>query len=556
MTWRTDRVLDPHHHLADLPKGIDILHDPLLNKGTAFTPAERAALGLRGLLPPRVFNMAEQVTRVMENVRRQSSPLEKYIYMIGLQDRNETLFYRVLIDYLTELMPVIYTPTVGQACLQYGEIYRRSRGLFVSKYDRGYVREILRNWPYKNVRMIVVTDGERVLGLGDLGANGMGISVGKLSLYTGCAGIHPTCTLPIALDVGTNNERLREHPLYIGLKEPRLRGSEYDALLEEFIEAAGEVYPKAVVQLEDFGNSNAFRLLAKYRDRCCLFDDDIQGTAAVVLAGLLSALRLTGGTLADQRCLFVGAGQASLGAGELLISALINEGLTDAEARQRCWFLDSTGLVVHGRTDLSPLKQRFAHEAPFAKSPLESIEAIKPTAIIGASGRAKVFDESVIRAMGKHNRRPIIFALSNPTANSECSAEEAYTFTEGRAIFASGSPFPAVTLNGQTFEPGQSNNSYIFPGVGLGLIAANATRVSDEMFLAAARTLAREVSEEDLAVGRIYPPLQRVREVSAKIAQAVAQISYRRGLTTDQPPADLPEHIKERMFNPAYQQYV
>ncbi|MBX3081916.1 MAG: NAD-dependent malic enzyme [Anaerolineae bacterium] len=556
MTRRSDLLLDPHHHASDLPKGIKLLHDPLLNKGTAFSQAERDSLGIHGLLPPRLFTQDEQVTRVMENVRRKPNNLEKYIYMIGLQDRNETLFYRVLVENLAELMPIIYTPTVGQACMEYGEIFRRARGLFITKYDRGHIREIMRNWPNEDVRMIVVTDGERILGLGDLGANGMGIPVGKLSLYTGCAGIHPAYTLPITLDVGTNNETLRNDPLYIGLQEPRLRGPEYDALIEEFIEAATEVFPRAVVQLEDFGNSNAFRLLTKYRDQVCLFDDDIQGTAAVVVAGLFSAMRITGGTFADHRFLFVGAGQANLGAGELLVLAMVSQGMSEKEARERCWFVDSTGLMVSSRTDLSAQKRPFAHEAPFLKTPLEAVEFVKPTALIGAAGQAKMFPEAVIRAMGKLNDRPIIFALSNPTSNSECSAEEAYTYTEGRAIFASGSPFPPFTYNGKTFVPGQGNNSYIFPGVGLGLIASNATRVPEEMFLVAAQTLAKEVAQEDLDLGRIYPPLNRVRDVSAKIAEAVANIAYRDGLTADKKPADLAEHIKNIMFQPVYQDYV
>ena len=556
MTRRSDVVLDPQQHAAQLPRGIDLLHNPLLNKGTAFTQVERDSLGLHGLLPPRIFSEDEQVNRVMENVRRKPNNLEKYIYMIGLQDRNETLFYRVLVENLAELMPIIYTPTVGQACMEYGEIFRRARGLFITKYDRGHIREILRNWPNEEVRMIVVTDGERILGLGDLGANGMGIPVGKLSLYTGCAGIHPAYTLPITLDVGTNNETLRNDPLYIGLQEPRLRGPEYDDLLEEFMVAATEVFPSAVVQLEDFGNSNAFRLLTKYRDRLCLFDDDVQGTAAVVVAGLFSSMRLAGGTLADHRYLFVGAGQANLGAGDLLVSAMVSEGMTEADARDRCWFVDSTGLMVSSRTDLSAQKRPFAHDAPFVVSPLEAIQYVKPTALIGASGHAKMFTEDVIRAMGKLNDRPIIFALSNPTANSECSAEEAYTLTDGRAIFASGSPFPSFTYKGQTFVPGQANNSYIFPGVGLGLLASRSTRVPDEMFLAAARTLAQEVAPEDLALGRIYPPLSRVREVSAKIAQAVAEIAYRDNLTPEKKPADLAGVVKNLMFEPIYRDYV
>ncbi len=535
-----------------LQRGVKLLHDPLRNKGTAFSHEEREALGLRGLLPPRVHTQDEQVLRVMENLRRKPTDLERYVELSALQDRNETLFYRVIVEHIEELMPIIYTPIVGQACQQYGHIFRRPRGMFISDEDRGSIAEILRHWPHEDVRIIVVTDGERILGLGDLGANGMGIPIGKLSLYTVCAGIHPARCLPITIDVGTNNKELLDDPLYMGLRQERVRGALYDELIEEFLHAASEVFPEAIVQLEDFGNANAFRLLAEYRDRYCLFDDDIQGTAAVVLAGLWSALRITGGTLADQRILFLGAGEAGIGIGELIASALTAEGMDHDEARTRSWFFDSKGLVVQDRDNLASHKQPFAHDHQGTADFVEAIEMIKPTAIIGASGVPRTFTEDVVKAMSDLNERPIVFALSNPTSKSECTAKQAYQWSDGRAIFASGSPFDAVDFQGRTHIPGQGNNAYIFPGVGLGAIVSETQRVTDEMFVAAARTLADEVSEHDLQLGRVYPSLERIRDVSAKIAEAVAEVVYKQGLEREPRPDRLDEAIKAAMFEPNY----
>lgn len=537
-------------------RGVDLLHDPVLNKGTAFTEAERDALGLRGLLPPRVSTETEQVMRVLENVRRKSSDLEKYIYLIGLQDRNENLFYRVVMDNLDEMMPLIYTPTVGQGCQEYGHIFRRAHGLYISFRDRGKVKAILQNWPYPDVRMIVVTDGERILGLGDLGANGMGIPVGKLSLYTACAGIPPTQCLPVTLDVGTNNEALLNDPLYIGLRERRLRGPEYDALVQEFFDGVQAMFPHACIQLEDFGNTNAFRLLRHYRDRACVFDDDIQGTASVALAGVLSALRLTGNRLTDHTFLFLGAGEAGIGIGDLIVTALEAEGMPRVEARRRCWFADSKGLVVKSRADLAEHKLTYAHDHAPLTDFLQAVETLRPTAIIGVSGAPQTFTQPIIEAMARLNARPIIFALSNPTSKSECTAEQAYAWSGGRAIFASGSPFKPVTINGQTFVPGQGNNAYIFPGVGLGVIASQAARVTDEMFFVAATTLAGLVTEADLAQGRIYPGLDRIRQVSTAIAVAVAEVAFARGLTDLKRPADLRAHVQAHMYEPNYALYV
>jgi len=537
-------------------RGTELLHHPRLNKGTAFTDTERAQLGLRGLLPPHVSTQDEQVTRILANFRQRPADLPRYIYIVALQDRNETLFYRVVMDHLEEMMPVIYTPTVGRACQEYGLIYQRPRGLFVSADDRGRIEELLRNWPERSVSIIVVTDGERILGLGDLGLNGMGIPVGKLSLYTACAGVDPRACLPITLDVGTNNQALLNDPLYLGLRRERLRGEAYDAFVDEFVAAVQKVFPGALLQWEDFATSNAMRLLARYRDRICTFNDDIQGTAAVALAGLYSALKLTGGTLAAQKVLFLGAGEAGIGIGDLMVSALRNEGLSEKEARARCWFVDSKGLVVRSRTDLADHKRRYAHEHEPIRDLETAVRALKPTALIGVSGRAKTFTRPVVQAMAEHNKRPIVFALSNPTANAECTAEEAYRWTAGQAIFASGSPFDPVELDGKRFVPGQGNNAYIFPGVGLGAIVSGASRVTAPMFAVAARTLAEQTRPSDLELGRVYPPLSRIREVSAAIAAAVAEVAYKEGLNRRHRPDDVLAFVRSRMYEPTYQPYV
>jgi malate dehydrogenase (oxaloacetate-decarboxylating)(NADP+) len=536
-----------------IPTGVELLHDPLLNHGTAFTEEERKKLGLKGLLPYQVIPQDIQVKRILENFNRKPNDLEKYIMLVGLQDRNENLFYRVVMENMDKMMPIIYTPTVGQACQEYAHIYRRPRGMFITAKDKGNIANILKNWPHDDVRVIVVTDGERILGLGDLGANGMGIPVGKLSLYTACAGIHPATTLPITLDVGTNNEKLINDPFYIGIKEPRLRGEVYDELVEEFVTAVQEQFPHALIQFEDFANINAFRLLEKYRDRICTFNDDVQGTASVTLAGIYSALRLTGGQLKDQTLLFLGAGEAGIGIADLIVSGMIEEGITEEEARAKCWFVDSHGLVVKSRTDLAHHKLPYAHDFEPVADLLTAVQAVKPTALIGVSGQPRTFTQEIVERMAEYNERPMIFALSNPTSKAECTAEEAYRWSNGRAIFASGSPFDPVEYNGKTYVPGQGNNSYIFPGVGLGVIAVAAKRVTDEMFMTAAKTLALQVSENDLDMGRIYPPLQDIRKVSSAIAVAVAEVAYKRGLAAVPRPDDLLTHMKAHMFNPIYE---
>ena len=536
--------------------GVRLLHDPLRNKGTAFTAEERDALGLRGLLPPAVQSMETQVLRVMGNLARKDSDLERYIFLAGLQDRNETLFYRVVMEHLPEMMPLIYTPTVGAACQHFGQIFRRPRGLFVTADDFGHVRSVLRNWPHRDVRIIVVTDGERILGLGDLGANGMGIAVGKLALYTACAGIHPSQCLPVTIDVGTENENLRKDPLYVGTRRSRLRGEDYDALVDEFLAATREVFPRAVVQLEDFANINAFRLLRKYNEQYSLFDDDIQGTGSVVLAGLLAAMRVTGNSLSDNRFLFLGAGEAGIGIADLIVASLVSDGMDAEEARRRCFFVDSTGLVVNSRKNLAEHKRPFAHDMEFVSTLEEAAEVIRPTAVIGVSGVPGSFTEKLLREMAEHHPHPIVFALSNPTAKSECTASQAYEWTGGRAIFASGSPFPPVDYQGKTFVPGQANNAYIFPGVGLGAIVSNSNRVTDEMFFIAARELASMVSEHDLGLGRLFPSLSRIREVSARIAVSVAAHAFERGYAQAPEPDDLVQTVQDFMFVPEYASFA
>jgi len=402
----------------------------------------------------------------------------------------------------------------------------------------------------------VVTDGERILGLGDLGANGMGIPVGKLCLYTACAGIHPRLCLPVTIDVGTNNEELLNDILYVGLRQRRLRGEPYEDLVEEFIMATRELYPHALIQFEDFGTQNAFRLLNKYRGKICTFNDDIQGTGVVALAGLYSALRITGGKLRDQKILFLGAGEAGIGMGGMISSALVAEGLSQKEARSRCWFVDSKGLVVKSRSDLSEHKLLYAHDYEYLGDFLSAVKSLRPTVIIGASGQPSIFTRSVLETMADYNHRPIVFAMSNPTSKAECTAEEAYTWTEGRAIFASGSPFAPVTFNGKTYMPGQANNAYAFPGIGLGITACDATFVIDEMFFVAAKALANAVSEADLAQGRIYPPLTKIKEVSTAIATAVAEVAYNQGIARKPKPDDFPAFIKSQIYEPKYRPYV
>ena len=549
-------MIDYKRRIDELPKGSQILHEPLLNKGSAFSLKERDALNLNGLLPPIVLTIEEQKKRIMKNFNNKHNDLEKYIFLIALQDRNETLFYKTVTDEIETLMPIIYTPVVGEACQKYGHIFRRPRGLYISKNDQGNIKNILKNWPNKKVDVIVVTDGERILGLGDLGSNGMGIPVGKLSLYTACAGVDPARCLPIMLDVGTENENLKSDPLYIGLTDGRIRGDAYDSFIDEFMEQASLAFPDAIIQFEDFGNRNASRLLEKYKNDYRMFNDDIQGTAAVALAGLLSSQRITKKQLAEEKILFYGAGTAGIGIANLYTSALVEKGYSEGAARKRCWFIDSKGLVTKGRKNLSNDKIPFAHDHDVREDLCEIIESIRPTALIGISGQGHAFSRDVLELMAEINDRPIVFALSNPTSVSECTAQQAYKWTKGRCLFASGSPFGPVELEGKTFIPGQGNNAYIFPGVGLGIVLSRSKIISDDLFLSAAHTLSSLVSDEELSNGQLYPSLSDIRSVSKTIAISIAKKVIASGLTNIALPKNLEKYLDSIIYNPEYRDYI
>ncbi|NQW28941.1 MAG: NAD-dependent malic enzyme [Ignavibacteria bacterium] len=533
-------------------RGLDLLRDPHLNKGTAFTREEREELGILGLLPDIVSTPDMQVKRIEAHIDSLPTDLDKYVYLSDLQERNEVIFYRILMANPVKYMPVVYTPTVGLACQTFGRIYRRPKGLFVSARHRGKIAKVLQNWEETDVRFIVVTDGERILGLGDLGAQGMGIPVGKLALYTACAGVPPQYALPIVLDVGTNNEELQKDPFYIGLPQARLTGDEYASFIEEFVCAIEEVFPGACIQWEDFANHNAGEILERYRNRIASFNDDIQGTAATGVAGVIAALRFTNRKLSDQTYLFFGAGSAGIGIADLLSTAMLKDGLTIEEARKRCWLVDSKGLVESSRTDLSDSKKKFAHDFTSIDNLLDAARELKATALIGTSTIPKSFTQDVIEQMAANTERPIIFPYSNPTSKSECSAEEAYTWTNGKVIFASGSPFPPCTVNGKTFVPGQGNNVYIFPAVGLAILAAKPTTIPDKAFSRAARTLAKMVSQEQFDKGLIYPPMADIRESSIVVAIAVTEYFFEAGLATVPKPDDVAEYVRSISWKAEY----
>ncbi len=531
--------------------GHDLLHNSATNKSTAFTNEEREKLGLRGLLPYSVSDQATHQKRALGNLRRKAFDIEKYIFLSGLQDRNEKLFYRMVIDNIEEIMPLIYTPTVGQACKEFAHIFRRAQGFYITPDDKGDIRKILDNWHEDDVKVIVVTDGQRILGLGDLGSNGMGIPIGKLALYTACAGIHPHQCLPVMLDVGTNNEELLNDPLYMGYPHKRLEDQAYLDLVEEFVSALQDKYPDSLLQFEDFLTPNAYKLLDTYKDKILCFNDDIQGTAAVALSGVLASNRVTGHKFSDLRIMFLGAGSAATGIGDLLLAAFLEQGLSHAEAVKRLWFVDQHGIIVKNRDDLMSHNIPYAHDYE-QLSFVDAIKAIKPHILIGATGAPGTFTQEVIEAMSATNERPAIFALSNPTSRAECTAEQAYEWSEGRAIFTSGSPFNAVEFGGKTHQPGQGNNAYVFPGIGLGAIACQAKHINDAMFLAAADALAYQVSQENLDAGTLYPPLSDIRAVSLSIAVAVAEKAYETGLAQSEKPADLRAHIQSLMYEPDY----
>ncbi|KAJ4821235.1 Malic enzyme [Rhynchospora pubera] len=500
-----------------------------------------------------------QEKRIMQSIRQYQIPLQQYMALMDLEERNERLFYKLLIDHVEELLPVVYTPTVGEACQKYGSIFRRPQGLYISLKERGKILEVLKNWHEKSIQVIVVTDGQRILGLGDLGCQGMGIPVGKLALYTALGGVRPSACLPITIDVGTNNEELLKDEFYIGLRQKRVVGQEYKDFLHEFMTAVKQNYgEKVLIQFEDFANHNAFDLLARYRSTHLVFNDDIQGTAAVVLAGVVAALKLVDGTLPEHTFLFFGAGEAGTGIAELIafeISKQANAPLE--EARKKIWLVDSKGLIVNSRMDsLQSFKKPWAHEHEPVKNLVDAIKALKPTVLIGSAGIGQTFTQEVIESMASINEKPVILALSNPTTQSECTAEQAYTWSKGHAIFASGSPFDPVEYNGKVYVPGQANNAYIFPGFGLGLVISGAIRVHDEMLLAAAEALAQQVTQENYDKGLIYPPFSNIREISAHIASNVAAKAYELGLATQLPrPKDLVKYAKSCMYSPVYRSY-
>ena len=539
-------------------RGLEILNNPWLNKGTSFTLEERQALGLSGLLPPFVADMEEQFQRVRENYQHHVDPLDKYIFLTGLADRNVTLFYRFLMETLVETTPIMYPPTVGQACQRFGHIYRKNRGMYIQRRHKGRIAEVLDNWPQEDVDIIVISDGSRILGLGDLGANGMGIPIGKLVLYVVGAGLHPNRTLPILLDVGTNNEELLNDPLYLGMGHRRIEDDEFFEIVDEFVEAATARWPHVLIQWEDFTNDKAFPLLERYRDRILSFNDDIQGTGSVALAGLLAAMRGLGRRLSDQRIVFFGAGSASVGIADMICAGIADEGsLCLEEARKQVWMVDSKGLVTRRRKGaLQAHKLPYARDEDAADSLLDVIERIEPTILVGASGQPGTFTEKAIKAMAKKCDRPVVFALSNPTSKSECSAEQAYRWTRGRAIFASGSPFAPVRFEGRIFVPGQGNNMFIFPGIGLGAIASGASHITDGMFFTAAKTLAQMVTEEELDSGTLYPDLGKIRQISLAIATAVCRLAWDEGLARYEQPEDIRDYVRSCMWHPEYRPYV
>ncbi|KAK4352914.1 hypothetical protein RND71_028432 [Anisodus tanguticus] len=539
--------------------GYNLLRDPRYNKGLAFTERERDAHYLRGLLPPVVSTQELQEKKIMQSLRQYDVPLHKYVAMMELEERNERLFYKLLIDNVEELLPIVYTPTVGEACQKYGSIFKRPQGLYISLNEKGRILEVLKNWPEKSIQVIVVTDGERILGLGDLGCQGMGIPVGKLALYTALGGVRPSACLPITIDVGTNNEKLLNDEFYIGLRQKRATGQEYYDFLHEFMSAVKQNYgEKILVQFEDFANHNAFELLAKYRTTHLVFNDDIQGTASVVLAGLIASLKLLGGALCDHTFLFLGAGEAGTGIAELIALEISKK--TNApveETRKKIWLVDSKGLIVSGRKEtLQAFKKPWAHEHEPVNNLLDAVKAVKPTVLIGTSGVGQTFTKEVVEAMASMNERPLIMALSNPTSQAECTAEEAYTWSEGRAVFASGSPFPSFEYNEKIYFPGQANNCYIFPGFGFGLVMSGTIRVHDDMLLAASEALAAQVTDEHYAKGMIYPPFADIRKISAHIAASVAAKAYELGVATRLPrPADLVKYAESCMYTPNYRSY-
>lgn len=534
-------------------RGIELLHDPLLNKSTAFTDAEKETLGLVGLVPDVTETEDLQLQRVMLQLGEKPTDLERYIYLINLLDHNETLFYRTVMSDPARFLPIVYDPTIGEACLKFGHIYRQARGMYLSMTRRGKVKQVLQNWPQKDVRFICVTDSGRILGLGDLGANGMGIPIGKLQLYTACAGVPPQYLLPMYLDAGTNNEQYLHDPLYLGIRKTRPRTEDLYSFVDEFMQAVQEVFPKCCVHFEDWTGVDAVHLLQRYRDKYCVYNDDVQGTAGIVLAGMINAAKVKGTKLSDERYLFLGAGSAGIGLADLLCSAMVQEGLTLKDAQRHVYMFDINGLLESTRTDLVDFQKPYAHKHAPTRDFVAAIESIKPTTIIGVSTVGGTFTQKVIEAMSRINERPVVLALSNPTEKAECTPEQAYTWSNGKAIYAAGVQFPPVRFKGQTFLPGQANNFYIFPAVGMAIFATQASRVTDEMFIEAARAVAEQVPPDLLKQGLLYPLQSNILETEIQTAARVAKVVFDSGLARVERPADMVAFIRRHVYKPEYQ---
>jgi malate dehydrogenase (oxaloacetate-decarboxylating)(NADP+) len=534
-------------------RGIDLLWDPALNKSTAFTEAEKQALGIIGLVPDVTESMDLQLSRVMMQLGHKPTDLDRYIYLVNLLDHNETLFYKTVMSDPARFLPIVYDPTIGEACLKFGHIYRQTRGMYLSITRRGKVKEVLRNWPQKDVRFICVTDGGRILGLGDLGANGAGIPIGKLELYTACAGVPPQFLLPMYLDAGTNNEQYLRDPLYLGMRKTRPSTDDLYSFVDEFVQAVQEVFPKCCIHFEDWTGVDAVHLLQRYRDKYCVYNDDVQGTAGITLAGMINAAKIKGTKLKDEKYLFLGAGSAGIGLADLLCSALVAQGMTLKEAQSRVYMFDINGLLESARTDLVDFQKPYAHKHAPTRDFVAAIESIKPTTIIGVSTIGGAFTQKVIEAMSRINERPVVLALSNPTEKAECTPEQAYTWSKGKAIYAAGVQFAPVHLNGQTFLPGQANNFYIFPAVGMAIFATQASRVTDAMFIEAASGLADQVRPDLLKQGLLYPLQANILETEIQTAARVAKLVFDSGLARVERPADMVSFIRRHVYKPEYQ---
>ncbi len=533
-------------------RGIDLLQDPELNKSTAFTEDERESLGIVGLVPDATETEDLQLQRVMLQLAQKNTDLERYIYLINLLDHNETLFYRTVMSDPARFLPIVYDPTIGEACLKFGHIYRQPRGMYLSMARRSKVKDVLKNWPKKDVRFICVTDAGRILGLGDLGANGMAIPIGKLQLYTACAGVPPRYLLPMYLDAGTNNEQYLHDPLYLGMRKTRPSTEELYSFVDEFVQAVQEVFPKCCVHFEDWTGVDAVHLLKRYRDKYCVYNDDVQGTAGIVLAGMINAAKIKGTKLKDEKYLFLGAGSAAIGLADLLCAAMVKEGLTLKQAQDRVYMFDINGLLETTRTDLVDFQKPYAHEHAPTRDFVAAIESIKPTTIIGVSTVGGAFTERVIEAMSRINERPVVLALSNPTDHAECTPEQAYTWSNGKAIYAAGVQFPPVHFKGQTFLPGQANNFYIFPAIGMAVFATQASRVTDDMFIEAAHAVADEVSSDLLQQGLLYPLQSNILETEIQTAARIAKLVFDLGLARVERPKDMVAFIRQHVYKPEY----